>query len=149
VKVYNFRGKPSKALKKLNLNDDLFGLLDDQGNQKKKMRKKKIRKITKKKIKKSKKSKEGTMLKKTNNKPSVLRMMDTNLDITDNTIDNIVSDRDKILVYDEDDDLKRLSPKSRRRKTHYFPPNQKISKDFKKPRAQSRLDDLMGEVMSD
>jgi hypothetical protein len=91
----------------------------------------------------------STMLKKANNKLDISKMMDSNLDITDNTIDNIVSDRDKILVYDEEDDLKRLSPKSRRRKTHYFAPNQKISKDFKKPRAHSRLDDLMGEVMSD
>lgn len=57
VKIHNFRGRPSKNIKKGNLNDDLLDLLDSQED--KKIKRKKTKKIKKKKLK-AKKSKKGT-----------------------------------------------------------------------------------------
>lgn len=87
------------------------------------------------------------MLKINSQQPTVSRIMDSHIDNTDDTIENMMHD-DRILIYDNNDDLEQQTSRGRR-KTHLVPSRQHVNKGYKEPKSHSRLDNLMEEVMSD
>lgn len=87
------------------------------------------------------------MLKTHSQQPTVSRIMDSHIDNTDDTIENMMQD-DRILIYDNNDDLEQQTSRGRR-KTHLLPSHKQVNKGYREPQSHSRLDNLMEEVMSD